>query len=209
MNIRVENWNGHSIRFVEKEHGDWWAVLKDISEALKLPSHKLSQRLAKGVLSKYTLVTAGGPQEMLIVSEFGIYEAVFESRKKEAREFKRWVYQMIQLLRKASSLEGFQIFHMLDKEHQREAMARLKYGLGQPIQVDFIKANTIANKAVSSMFGYPRMLKKDYMPPDMLMKRQQILDDTVELMTVAEKFCLSPSISKAVYDKYLPAGGVH
>ena len=32
--IKTEIWNGHEIRFVEKEPGDWWAVAKDVAAAL-------------------------------------------------------------------------------------------------------------------------------------------------------------------------------
>lgn len=97
---------------------------------------------------------------MLIVNEYGIYETVFESRKKEAKEFKRWIFEMLRQLRQSTGLEGFQIFRMLDKEHQREAMGRLNASLIKPVRVDFIKTNTIANKAVSNIHGYPKMVKK-------------------------------------------------
>lgn len=204
MNVRVENWLGHEIRFVEKTPGDWWAVLADITKALELSAKGVKQRLGDEVISNYPITDRlGRTQEMLIVNEYGIYETVFESRKKEAKEFKRWVFTILQTLRQASGLEGFQVFRMLDKDHQREAMSRLKSSLSNPIRIDFIKANTIANKAVSSLFGYPKSLKKGNMTPDMFIPRQAILDDTVNLMSVNEKFNLNLSVSKVVYDKYL------
>lgn len=167
MNLKVENWNGHEIRFIEKTPGDWWAVLADITAALELSAREVKRRLPKDVVSKHPLQTSGGIQEMLIVNEYGIYDTVFESRKKEAKEFKRWVFDLLKILRQSTGLEGFQIFRMLDKEHQREAMGRLKSGLAKPVRVDFIKANTIANKAVSTMHGYPKAIKKGEMSPDM------------------------------------------
>ncbi|WP_338708444.1 BRO-N domain-containing protein [Paenibacillus amylolyticus] len=106
---------GHEIRFVEKSPGEWWAVLSDLSTALGLVAKKIKQRLPKEVLSKHPLPTTGGIQEMLIVNEYGIYETVFESRKKEAKDFKRWVKQLIRELRQSTGLEGFQVFRMLDK----------------------------------------------------------------------------------------------
>lgn len=204
MNIRVENWLGHEIRFVEKNPGDWLAVLKDITDSLGLTTKKVSQRLDDEVLSTHLIPDAlGRLQEMLIVNEYGIYETIFESRKREAKEFKRWVFEILKQLRQTSGLEGFQVFRMLDKEHQREAMNRLKDGLTRPMRVDFIKANAIANKAVSSLHGYPKMVKKAEMTPNMLMERETILDDTVNLMSVNEKLSLNLSVSKAVYNKYL------
>ena len=202
MNIKTEVWNGREIRFVEKAQGEWWAVLADIATALELTAKDIKRRLPKDAVSNHPLETLGGVQEMLVVNEFGIYEAVFESRKKEAKVFKRWVFDVIKTLREASGLEAFQVFRMLDKEHQKEAMKRLRDGLRNPVRVDYIKANSISNKAVSNMFGYAKMINKEQMTPDMLARRQAVLDDTVNLMAVSESFGLGLPISRTVYSKY-------
>ena len=212
MNIRIETWLGHEIRFVEKEPGDWWAIASDVTKALGIKNTSLAingslkkkakglRDYEKGVCKLYTL---GGEQEVLIINEPGIYRLIFRSNKPEAEEFQDWVFSIIQTLRKSSGLEGFQIFRMLDKSHQREAMDRLNSNLAKPAPKYFIKANTIANKTVSTMYGYPKMLKKDEMTPDMLVPRQEILDETVNLMALSEKFNLGLSISKTVQGKYL------
>lgn len=202
MQIKTENWNGYEIRFVERS-GEWWAVLADIAKALNLKAKRIRERLDDEVVSTDHIPDSlGRLQEMLIVNEFGIYDAVFESRKPEAKAFKRWVYNVIRTLRKQTGLEGFQIFRMLDKEHQREMMSKLKAGLRQPVRVDFIKANTIANKAVSTRYGYSKKLSKAQMTPEMLLDRQPILEDTVNLMGVRDKFGLNFSVSEAIYRKY-------
>ena len=90
---------------------------------------------------------------------------------------------------------------MLDKEHQKEMMKKLQEGLKKPARVDFIKANTIANKAVSLKHGYPKMVKKADMAPEMLKDREPILADTVELMTVKDKYGLDVSVSDTIYKK--------
>lgn len=198
--IKIEKWCNHEIRFVEKD-SEWWAVLKDVCDALGLKAKKVRERLEKEVLSKGTLETTGGQQEMLIVNEYGIYDTVFQSRKKEAKDFRKWVYKMLSELRKASGYEGFEIFRMLDKEHQKEIMKKLQEGLKKPARVDFIKANTIANKAVSLKHGYPKMIKKADMAPEMLKDREPILADTVELMAVKDKYGLDVSVSDTIYKK--------
>ena len=78
-------------------------------------------------------------------------------------------------------------------------MKKLRDSLKKPVRVDFIKANTISNKAVSNKYGYPRMIKKAEMSPDMLVDRQAILEDTVELMAVKEKYRLDFSVSDQIY----------
>lgn len=213
--MKVEVWAGHSIRFVERD-GEWWAVLKDVCEALGLKTFDVRRRLGedmgsnhtlgkdvpkRGTVSSTAIETAGGKQEMLIVSEYGIYDTVFQSRKPEAKAFRRWVYDMLATLRRQSGLEGFEVFRMLDKEHQKAMMQRLQQGLAHPVRVDFIKANTIANKAVSNRHGRARMLKKAEMTPEMLADRERILADTVELMSVKDRFKLDISVSDAIYNK--------
>lgn len=198
--MRIEGWNGYRIRFIEKD-GKWGAVGKDVCNALGLKQPTRALRTLKGV-TKCKVLTAGGYQELNIIDAKSIYKLAFKSRKKEAEDFQDWVVDVIDKLREASGLEGFQIFRMFDKEHQKEAMAILNRNLSNPVRVDFIKANTIANKAVSNKHGYSKMLKKDNMSPQMLIDREPILEDTVELMSVNEKFRLGLSVSKAIYQKY-------
>lgn len=89
MNIRVENWLGHEIRFVEKVPGEWWAVAADIAIALgyKHTPHML-RTLDPDEKDVHIMDTLGGKQKMRMISESGIYEAVFNSRRDEAKDFK-------------------------------------------------------------------------------------------------------------------------
>lgn len=195
--MRIEIWNGYPIRFVDR-NGEWWAVAKDVAKALGYPeTNAMAKRLEKKDLMSDKL--SGMNMKSILMNEFGIYDAVFNSHKPEAKEFKRWVYEMLRTLRQSTGLEGFQIFRMLDKDHQKVAMAKLKKGLKEPGRPDFIKANTIANKAVSTKYGYSKMVKKGDMTPEMLVDRQELLDSTVELMGIKEKFSLDLSVSEEVY----------
>lgn len=197
--MRIENWNGNVIRFVEVA-GEWCGDAKDISDAL---GYANASNMVKHVPRKY--LKSSKMEDMnanvLVLTEFGIYKAIFGSHKPEAEQFQEWVFATIQQLRKSTGLEGFEVFRMLDKQHQKEAMARLCKGLKHPVRVNFIKANTIANKAVSTKHGYAKMVKKGDMTPEMLVEREPILDDTVRLMEINDEFGLDLSVSKAIYAK--------
>jgi hypothetical protein len=87
----------------------------------------------------------------------------------------------------------------MDRELQKEAMRKLSEGLREPAKVDYIKANIIADKAVSVMHGFPRLVKKPDMDESMLRDREPVLADTVELMALNGRFGLGLSVSEHIY----------
>lgn len=199
--MKTEIWNGHEIRFVNID-GEWWAVAKDVAEALGYAkTDSLTKRLKPKYKGTAKWSTLGGMQELIVLSEQGVYKAIMNSHKPEAEEFEDWIFKVIKELRQSTGLEGFQVFRMLDKEHQKAAMQNIKKSLRKPVRVDFIKANVIANKAVSNKHGFPKMVKKAEMTPDMLVDRQEILDETVELMGTKDKFNLDFSVSEKIYSR--------
>lgn len=211
MKIKIETWNGNNIRFVEKKPGDWWAVASDIAKALTYrDAYTMARSIEDQDKGTHRVCTPSGDQDMLIISEEGIYDAILTAAKnlrnkemrEKAKQFKRWVFGVIKAMREISGLEGFQIFRMLDKEHQREAMRKLNDRLDNPVRINFIRANTITNTAVSRKYGYPKMIKKGQMTPEMLVDRQPILDDATELEAVKAKYNLSLSVSDIIYEKY-------
>ncbi len=201
MKIKTENWLDYEIRFVEIE-GEWWGIGKDIADALGYSSTAAMTRHLKSKFLTHVKLT-GMNQKFTAISEQGIYKAITRSQRPEAEAFEDWLFEVVKTLRQSSGLEGFQIFRMLDKVHQKETMAKLQQSLLEPTTVSFIKANTIANKAVSSRHGHVKSLKKNQMTPEMLIEREPILADTVDLMIAKEKFRLDLSVSKKVYEKYV------
>lgn len=197
--MKIEQWNNHDIRFVQW-NGEWVGIAKDISDAL---GYKDAYSMTRKLDEKYTCTVKMGVQaqdrNMIALTEFGIYKAIFNSKKPEAEEFQEWVFNVIKQLRESAGIEGFQVFRLMDKEHQKKMMSNLNQSLAKPSPRDFIKANTITNKAVSNLNGYPKMVKKADMTPKMLAEREPILKDTVDLMGVKEKYGLDISVSKTIY----------
>ena len=89
------------VRTVMKD-GEPWFVAADVCKALEIgntaqAASKLDDD-EKGIISNDTL---GGRQNMLAVNEPGLYSLVLGSRKKEARDFKRWItHEVIPTIRK-------------------------------------------------------------------------------------------------------------
>lgn len=129
-NIRVESWCGYDIRFVEV-NGEWYAILKDICDALGLKTFKVSQRLSPDMLIRVRVDVCDIPsrdarsrarktQDMLAVNEIGIYEALFASRKLEARKFRLWSATVLQKLRSQIGLEQYEVMRMTEPDIQDE-----------------------------------------------------------------------------------------
>jgi prophage antirepressor-like protein len=216
--IRLEDWNGHAIRFVEKD-GAWWAVAADVCKALDIENHRDAVQGAQNtlrdagisdVVSNYITLPvdpakpkARKTQEFVCVNEAGLNLLIMRSRKKEAVAFQYWLAsEVLPALRKSAGLSDYEAFRMMDKEHQKDAMRRLNASLHEPEKIDYIKANTIADKAVSDRYGFPKMVKKGAMNEAMLQDRQSVLDDTVQLMALNDRLSLGLSVSKAIYGKY-------
>lgn len=79
--------------------------LKDICQCLDLLTKKVSQRLDDKVLSKFLITDSIGRERfVLFVNEDGLYDVIFDSRKPEARAFRKWVTsEVIPSIRKTGS----------------------------------------------------------------------------------------------------------
>lgn len=149
--MRIENWCGYDIRFIELD-GEWYAILKDICDALHLRTDKIASRLDPDMLERVLVDTSDHlsrvdryerksvdhidrgmigkdigrhPGEnktrwMLAVNELGIYEALFASRKLEARKFRMWAGTVMQKLRKNVGLEQYEVMRMTEPDVQAE-----------------------------------------------------------------------------------------
>lgn len=159
--MKIENWCGYDIRFVEI-NGEWYAILKDICDALRLRTDAIANRLDSDMLERVLVeasnhISNGDRSDltsfemtsdahkpikkvtkeilnadvsrkrgqnktrwMLAVNEVGIYEALFASRRLEARKFRRWSAEVMKKLRTRIGLEGYEVMRMTDKDIQDE-----------------------------------------------------------------------------------------
>ena len=150
--MKIETWYGHEIRFIEI-NGEWYAILKDICDALKLRTNDVAQRIDPDMLERVlveepdltpvasvsnshkpvkTITKAEIGKDigrkkgerktmwMLAVNEAGIYQALFASRKLEARKFQLWTFDILKKLRKNVGLQGYEVMRMTEPEIQEQ-----------------------------------------------------------------------------------------
>lgn len=94
-----------TVRAVRGDDGEPLFVARDVTDALGL-DRTATRRLdedEKGVRSTHT---PGGNQQVLLVTEPGFYKLVLQSRKPEAKAFKRWVtHEVLPALRREGAYE--------------------------------------------------------------------------------------------------------
>lgn len=155
-NIIPFDFNGHEIRTL----GTWESplfVAADVCEVLELTNvSKACEALdddEKGITTSDTL---GGEQEMLCLTESGLYSLVIRSRKKQAKTFKKWITsEVIPSIRKTGSyaieqqqlspaealLKSVQLLVDIERR-QLEAEAREKL---REERIETIEMETMAN----------------------------------------------------------------
>ena len=81
-----------AIRTMSNEQGEPMFCLKDVCEALGLQTNQVVRRLMDDVFSKHPIVdNLGRSQQATFVNEDGLYDTIFESRKPQAKQFRKWV----------------------------------------------------------------------------------------------------------------------
>ena len=100
-NLKIfENNEFGQIRTVIDENNEPWFVAIDICNALELTNPTVAvSRLDDDEKAKFNLGLSGGATN--VVNEYGLYNLILASRKKEAKQFKRWItHEVIPAIRK-------------------------------------------------------------------------------------------------------------
>ena len=100
------NASNQNIR-VQMKDGEPWFVAKDVCDALTIGnSRDAVNRLDDDEKAMSVLPTQFGDKEMNLVSESGLYNLIFQSRKAEAKAFRKWVTsEVLPSLRKTGRYE--------------------------------------------------------------------------------------------------------
>ena len=90
--------------------------LADVARVLGLKTSKLVQRLSDDVLSKYPISDSLGREQVTnFINEDGLYDVILDSRKPEAKRFRKWV-----------TSEVLQAWCLYDTADHREGIGRAR-----------------------------------------------------------------------------------
>lgn len=103
-NLSVFAFEGKEVRFVGTAEKPQW-VAADVCVCLQLSdTSKALETLEPDEKGTKNVRTPGGEQEMLTVTEPGLYRLIFKSRKPVAKRFQRWVFhEVLPAIRKTGS----------------------------------------------------------------------------------------------------------
>jgi len=102
--ITAFNFEDRQVRAFSRD-GEPWFVLSDLCQVLEIAEpHRAASRLDDDEKDRHTMTTLGGPQEVTIINESGLFSLTLTSRKPEAKRFKKWVTsEVLPAIRKTGS----------------------------------------------------------------------------------------------------------
>jgi prophage antirepressor-like protein len=94
----------HDVRVIDRDGEPWW-VLADICAVLEIGNASdTARRLDGDERGIVTIDTPSAPQDMVIISEPGLYKVLMASRKPAAKRLWRWVcHEVLPQIRKTGS----------------------------------------------------------------------------------------------------------
>lgn len=151
------------IRTVTKNNEPWFVAI-EVCNALDLKNPTVSVgRLDEDEVTKFNLGGLSG--ESNIVSEYGLYNLILASRKKEAKKFKRWItHEVIPTIRKHGAYMSSDVIEKtlsdpdylirlatnLKEEKARRALAEAQIEKDKP---KVLFANTVSASNQSCLIG--------------------------------------------------------
>lgn len=125
--LQLFEFNANEVRIIIKDGEPLW-VLADVCKSLGDLAHRMvRQRLSDDVCSTYLIPDAlGRPQKTTFVNEDGLYDVILDSRKPEAKAFRKWITnQVLPAIRQTGSYHStvtpsqqLQAIFMLDGRQQ-------------------------------------------------------------------------------------------
>lgn len=91
-NLTIFNFEGQQVRFVGTEDQPEW-IAQDVCAVLDIKDHAAAiEKFDDDERGTTSILTLGGKQNMLTVTEPGLYRLIFRSDKPKAKKFQKWVF---------------------------------------------------------------------------------------------------------------------
>lgn len=122
MEVRIEEWHGMNIRFVNVD-GEWWCVYDDIISIIKKFNTGYCSHFERDLIDHKNLIRGIDldGESVLIVNELGIYEIFYLcDGMLETVNFRHWSGEIMAKLRSKYGLQQYEVLQMLDDDVQQD-----------------------------------------------------------------------------------------
>lgn len=93
--MQLFNYGGQEVRTVDLA-GEPWFIATDVAEILDYRmASDMTRRLDPEDKGYAKVRTPGGEQEVIVISEAGLYDSIFRSNAEAAKPFRRWVTRTV------------------------------------------------------------------------------------------------------------------
>lgn len=214
--IKTVNWNGnelHCIEWLIDGEIEWCFIAKEVHrvlgyDKLKYEKEGYSKNISRDLKQhcdeeeyfkvKYKELSSSEIEDLKIskqgetfIKEIGVYGLILGSELPEAKEFKRFVKQLLKQLREKSGLEQFEAFRMMDKQVQLNVQKVVaEIGDLDNGGKNCIVMNNNVNKLIScELFGFNKALSKAEMEkyePTMMIDRQEVLNKYMDYIIASD-----------------------
>lgn len=160
--IAVYTFEDQQVRTLTDANGNPLFVLNDVCRALDISNSRMAaQRLDPDCVSTTDVTDSlGRSRNTSVITEAGLYEVIFQSRKPEAKAFRRWVTsEVLPSIRKTgtyslqSKLEGPELMAYALIEAQKTIEAATARAEAAEAQIEANKPHTTLGKAITAGDG--------------------------------------------------------
>ena len=154
-NITPFQFESNSVRVITDDQGEPWFVGKDICLALGYTNHSDAMKQhCKGVVKRYPLQTAGGAQEVRVLSEPDVLRLIVSSTLPAAEAFERMVFEeILPTIRRTGSYTAASQPAALDSATNAFKLIPAVVRAARMLGLDKNAAAISANNAVAKMTG--------------------------------------------------------
>lgn len=117
----IKNFNDFNLRIFDHNNVQWFMVV-DVCKILGLtnPTEAIRNIDNDDLSTTEVIDKIGRKQKANIINEYGLYELIFKSRKKEAQNFKKWItHEVIPSIRKTGKYSIPQSLKKISTENRK------------------------------------------------------------------------------------------
>lgn len=124
--LQTFNFQEQSVRTIIID-GEIWFVASDVCRVLEISKYRDAvSRLDEDERGSVVVDTLGGKQSVSCINESGLYHLIFQSRKEQARHFRKWVTgEVLPSIRKTGGYSVAQPIHTISDTLRERALLNI------------------------------------------------------------------------------------